>query len=118
MKLNRITIMIRDMDKTIAFYRELAELKIVHRFRPGASDIALMTDAEGATGLEFIQNAEAEKVTARGLVFRFQARGELEALRKKAFDMGYSPTEILNSPPKPPYFMLSDPDGIRVEFGK
>ncbi len=118
MKLNAITIMVRDMDKTISFYRELAGLKIVRRFRPGASDIALMADDEGDTALEFIFNAESEKVSARGLTLCFQARGALESLREKAVAMGYSPTEIFSRPPKPLYFSVSDPDGIRVEFGK
>ena len=118
MKLNYITVMVRDMDKTISFYRELAGLKIVRRFSPGQSDIALMADAEGDTALEFIFNAEAEKAAARGLTLSFQARGALEALREKALAMGYSPTGIINQPPKPPHFWLADPDGIRVEFGK
>lgn len=118
MKLNTITVMVRDMDKTIAFYRELAGLKIVRRLRPGQSDIALMADAEGDTALEFIFNAEAEKAAARGLTLVFQARGTLEALHGKALAMGYSPSGIVSQPPGPPRFWLSDPDGVRVEFRK
>ena len=117
-KLNYITIMVRDMDKTIAFYRELAGLKILRRFNPGVGDIAFLADADGDTALECIQNAEAEKVSARGLTLSFQARGALDELRQKAVSMGYSPSGIINQPPKPLFFTLSDPDGIRVEFGK
>ena len=121
MKLSTITIMVRDMDKTIAFYRELAGLKVIRRFSPGASDpsdIAFMPDADGDTALEFIQDAEAEKVVARNLTLGFAARGALDELRAKAVHMGFSPTEIISRPPKPLYFALSDPDGIRVEFRK
>ncbi len=118
MKLNAITIMVRDMDETLSFYRELAGLKVIQRFNPGDSDVALVADAEGATALEFVFNAESEKAMARGLTLSFQARGSLEALREKAVAMGYSPTEILSRPPKPLYFRLSDPDGVRVEFTK
>lgn len=121
MKLNTITIMVRDMDKTIAFYRELAGLKVIRRFSPGASDpsdIAFLADAEGDTALECIQDAEAEKVVARNLTLCFTARGSLSALRDKAVHLGFSPTEIVSRPPKPLSFALSDPDGIRVEFWK
>ena len=121
MKLNTITVMVRDIDKSIAFYRELAGLKILRRYSPGASDpsdIAFMADADGDTALEFIQDAEAEKVVARNLTLCFTARGALGDLRDKAVAMGYSPTDIVSRPPKPLSFSLSDPDGIRVEFWK
>lgn len=121
MKLNAITLMVRDMDKTIAFYRELAGLKVIRRYSPGAadpSDIAFLADAEGDTALECIQDLESEKVMARNLTLCFTARGTLDALRDKAVHMGFNPTEIISRPSKPPYFTLTDPDGIRVEFSK
>ena len=121
MKLNAITIMVRDIDKTIAFYRELAGLKVIRRYSPGAadpSDIAFLADAEGDTALECIQDLESEKVMARNLTLCFTARGALNELRDKAIHMGFSPTEIISRPPKPLSFSLSDPDGIRVEFWK
>lgn len=121
MKLNSITLMVRDMDKTVAFYRELAGLKIIRRYSPGAADpadIAFLADADGDTALECIQDAEAEKVVARNLTLCFTARGALNDLRDKAVAMGYSPSPIISRPPKPLYFTLADPDGIRVEFSK
>ena len=47
MKLNYITFMVRDIEKTIDFYQNLAGLKIVRRFNPGMGEIAFMTNAEG-----------------------------------------------------------------------
>ncbi len=116
MKLNYITIMVRDITKTVEFYEKLAGLKIVRRFNPGMGEIVFMADAEGDTNLEFVQFDNAPKVQATGLTMSFKVEGALEDVLEKAKEMGYKPTDIINMPPKPAHFKLMDPDDIEVEF--
>ena len=118
MKLSRITVMVRDIDKTVMFYRELAGLTVIQRFNPGRGEIAIMADSSGDTALEFAQIIEAEKVQARGLTLSFQVRGPLEAVRDKAVELGWSPSEIIRRPPRPAHFVIADPDGVRVVFSR
>ena len=95
MKLGYITVMVRDLERSLTFYQELAQLQVMRRFRPGPG---------------------AEHVCTRGLVVSFAAEGSLEGLRQKAAELGYEPSEIVDHPPKPRHFIVSDPDGITVEF--
>ncbi|MBR1822333.1 MAG: VOC family protein, partial [Clostridia bacterium] len=70
MKLNTITIAVTDIERTIAFYRAIAQLKVIRRFNPGQGEIAFMADREGDTALEFVQRPELEPVRATGLTLR------------------------------------------------
>lgn len=117
MKLNFITFMVRDIDKSLAFYQELADLQTVRRISLEQGEIAFLANGEGETMLELIEFAGAEKVKATGMVLSFSAQGELEPLREKALALGYSPSAIIEQGPKPRHFTVADPDGIIVEFG-
>lgn len=117
MKLNYITIMVRDIQKSIAFYSELVGLKIQSRFKPNEiGEIAFMVNEEGETMLELIEFKDVEKVSAIGMVMSYTSAEPLNTLQKKAADLGYNPTEIIYSNPKPAHFRVTDPDGIVVEF--
>lgn len=116
MKLNYLTFMVRDIDKTIKFYQELAGLKVINRLNPGMGEIVFLSNGEEETMLEIIQFEQVEKVNAKGMVMSFKANSELEALREKAVSLGYDVSEIMNRPPKPIHFTVKDPDGIVVEF--
>ena len=117
MKLSYLTFMVRDLEKSLRFYQELAGLKVLRRFNPGMGEIAFLSNAEGETMLELIAFENAEKIETKGMVMSFQATEELETLREKAVKLGYAPSEIINHPPKPAHFTVKDPDGMTVEFG-
>lgn len=116
MKLNYITLMIRDIEKSIAFYQDLAGLHVKKRFNPGMGEIAFLANEEGETMLELIQFDNALKVETQGLVMSFLAGGELQKVRMRATELGYHPTEIIAEGAKPAHFTVPDPDGIIVEF--
>ena len=118
MKLGYITVMVRDLERSLAFYQELAQLQVVRRFRPGPGEIAFLAHGVGETMLELVAVPDAEKVCAQGLVASFAAEGSLEGLRQKAAELGYAPSEIFDHPPKPRHFTVPDPDGITVEFSE
>ena len=116
MKLSYITFMVRDIQKTVSFYRDLVGLKIVRQFNPGRGEIVFMSNGDGETMLEFVQSPDVPKVSTVGLTLSFQSTEALEALRQKAVDLGYAPSELINHPPKPTHFTVPDPDGVCVEF--
>ena len=116
MKLNFITFMVRDLKASMAFYQELASLKVIRRMSPPAGEIVFLANEQGETMLELIEFAQAAKVEATGMVLSFSAEVDLKTLRGKALTLGYAPSEIIAAGPKPAHFTLLDPDGIVVEF--
>lgn len=117
MKLSYITLMVRDIEKSIGFYEKLAGLRVQRRFNPGRGEIAFLANAEGETMLELIQFDGVEKVSTRGLVMSFFVCEDLFALREKVIRSGYEPSEMIEEGPKPKHFTVPDPDGIIIEFG-
>ncbi|MGI6160472.1 MAG: VOC family protein [Christensenellales bacterium] len=116
MKLNFITFMVRDIQKSVAFYQELVGLNIINRINLEAGEIVFLANAKGETMIELIEFGRAEKVTTKGMVMSFSAETALEDLREKVIALGYSPSDIIDKGPKPKHFTVLDPDGIVVEF--
>ncbi|MDD5953371.1 MAG: VOC family protein [Oscillospiraceae bacterium] len=116
MKLKFITLMVRDLKKSIAFYENLTGLRVLKRMSPGMGEIAFLANRDGETMLELIQFDSAEKVSAKGMTFSFLAEGDLEPYRENAVALGYNPSDIVTSGPKPSHFVVLDPDGVLVEI--
>ena len=112
MKLDYITIMVKDIEKSMMFYEQMVGLKVIRTMHPGNGKIVFIDD----TMLELIQFEDAETVSVKGMVMSYTSDIPLEALRKKACELGYSPTEIIHQGPKPKYFRVCDPDGVCIEF--
>lgn len=117
MKLNFITFMVRDLEKSVLFYQNLAGLQVVRRLNLAAGEIVFLANSAGETMLELISFEQHEKVAATGMFISFSVEENMEDLRKKILELGYSPSEIFDLSPKPKYFRVEDPDGIIVEFG-
>lgn len=109
--------MVRDVEKSVLFYQEIAGLEVVNRMNPGPGEIVFLANEKGETMLELIEFEGTEKVATKGMVMSFSAEGNLEELREKAVKLGYTPSEIVTGGPKPTHFTVEDPDGIIVEFG-
>lgn len=118
MKLNYITIMVRDLDKSLDFYSGLISLKAVKELNPPQGRIVFVADQAGDTMLELIQFDQAEKVSASGMVISFLATKPLTELKEKAEAMGYLTSAIVSQPPKPAWFTVTDPDGLIVELSE
>lgn len=116
MKLDYITIMVRDIKASIRFYEELIGLRIVREMHPGNGKIVFMANEKDDTMLELIQFEDVETLSVQGMVMSYTSDIPLEALRKKACELGYSPTKIIDQGPKPKYFRVCDPDGVFIEF--
>lgn len=117
-KLNYITIMVRNLEKSLDFYEKLISLKPLREMDHPQGKIVFLANQQGETMLELIQFDKAEKVTARGMVIGFVADRSLAALKEQAQVMGYQPSEIVSQPPKPAFFTMTDPDGLIVEIAE
>lgn len=117
-KLNYITIMVRNLEKSLDFYEKLISLKPLREMDHPQEKIVFLANQQGETMLELIQFDKAEKVTARGMVIGFVADRSLAALKEQAQVMGYQPSEIVSRPPKPAFFTMTDPDGLIVEIAE
>jgi len=117
MKFNFITIMVRDIEKSILFYQQVAGLDVVRRFDAGAGEIAFLANAQGETMLELIGFEMAEKVSAKGMVLSFEADEDLAILHSRIKGLGYAVSEIIADGPKPAHFTVTDPDGLVIEIG-
>ena len=116
MQLNYITLSVRNIEKSIEFYTELVGLKVVRTIEPPMGKIVFIQNSGGETMLELVQLDPLEKVSAKGLVFSFSAIEKLSAMRERAKEMGYQPSEIISQRPKPDFFTVVDPDGLTIEF--
>lgn len=116
MKLNYITIMVRDMESSLAFYTKLVGLQVVRQFGIDYGKIAFLTNGKEETKLELIQLKDAQKVSTIGMVMNYQINEPLEVVHARAIQLGYKPTDIIHHATKPTYFQVQDPDGITVEF--
>ncbi len=118
MKLNYITIMVRDLEKSLEFYCGLLSLKRLRELKPPQGRIVFLADQRGDTMLELIQFNHSEKVTAVGMTFSFLADKPLAQLKEQAEVMGFRTSPIESKPPKPAHFKLTDPDGLIVELSE
>lgn len=118
MKFNYLTIMVRDLEKSLGFYCGLLCLKVLSELNPPQGRIVFVADQKRDTMLELIQFEQVEKVTASGLVFSFLAKKPIAELKEQAQAMGYLTSEVLSQPPKPAHFTVTDPDGLIIEISE
>ena len=118
MKLNYITIMVRDLEKSLEFYKELALLDVVNQIELPIGKIMFLSDGKDSTMLELIEFKNEEKVETKGMVMSFLVTEALENVQSKAVELGYHPSDIINQNPKPKHFIVKDPDGIIIEFSE
>lgn len=118
MELNRITIMVRDIEKSIEFYTKIAKLEVQAKLEPPMGKIAFLSNGEDEIKLELVEFKGFEKVETKGLVLSFHVEGSLEEFYSVVINAGYKPSDIFEMPPKPKHFKMEDPDGVLIEFSK
>jgi lactoylglutathione lyase len=114
MKLNHVTIQCRDLQKSVDFYRDIAGLDIVNDFTSGPRHIVFLTNGEGETCIELIDNPDAAYEGA-GISLGFGCE-DVDAYREKLAGLGYDPTPMIQPNPHVKFFFVKDPDGVQVQF--
>lgn len=112
------TVYVKDLDESIAFYSDLAELKVQRRFPagPGVEIAFLGNGAENETLVELLADA-AKKDVAFGedISVGFavdSADAMMERVKEKKIPVHSGPFET----PAFKFFCVKDPNGLNVQF--
>ncbi|MCX5792465.1 MAG: VOC family protein [Elusimicrobia bacterium] len=116
MKFCWCTLSVADMERSVAFYRDIVGLPVNRRFAAGPGmEICFL--GEGETKVELICGA-GHKVTdgAESVSFGFEIKSADETIRflkEKGFALDSGP---FTPNPHIKFFYIKDPDGYKVQF--
>ncbi len=116
MKFNFITIHVSDLERSIAFYRDVTGMKLARRFPAGPGmEIAFMAD--GPAEIELICDKGAEPPVYGEWPSLGIAAENLDEEMEKMKKLG---VEIISGPfqpnPNTRFFFIHDPDGVNLEI--
>ena len=118
MKFLWTTILAKDMEETLKFYQEVVGLKIDRRFNAGPGmEICFL--GEDDTKLEVIHNEKIKNIepgNAVTLGFRVDSLDEMiKFINERGIEIKTGPVQ-----PNPTikYFIVQDPNGIKVQFSE
>ncbi len=115
MKMGHITIRTKYFPEEIAFYQEIAGLKIVRDLREKGSNIVFLADHENDARIEIIENEEAISSGSDCLSIGFHTE-DAGKLRDKLQTKGLAVSQISSPAPAVRFFFVSDPAGVKVQF--
>lgn len=112
------TIKVKDLEKSIEFYKEIVGLKLQRRFEAGPErEIAFLAAAAGETEVELIADQGKENIDIGqdiSLGFEIDSVGEkIEFLKEKGIEIESGPTA---PNPKIEFFYVLDPNGVKIQF--
>ena len=114
-----VTITVRDMEKSLAFYRDLVGLQVRQRMKPypGRELAFLATAAEGEeTEVELLHDDGAEPSFGKDISLGFTV-DSLEKLIARLAEHGIAEYSGPFQPgPKIRFIFVADPDGLRIQF--
>ena len=111
------TIMVKKLDTSIAFYRDIVGLPVNRRFNAGPNgEIAFL--GAGETQVELIQRPSGTFVIGNGITLGFA----VESLDKTLAFIADHGIVVESGPFQPndhiKFFYVQDPDGVRVQFSE
>lgn len=110
------TLIVKDLEVSIKFYREMVGLTLNRRFKPN-DQMELAFLGKAPTEIELIQQADGEPSQAKGISIGFIIDGKLEDLMEKLTIEGYTEQSEIHSPnPAMRFVYVKDPDGFTVQF--
>lgn len=118
MKFLWTTICVKNLEESIAFYSDLAGLKVLNRFPAGpGKEIAFMGNGtENETLVELLaENGNSEINHSESVLIGFaveSADGMLDTVKSKAIPVQDGPFET----PGFKFFTIKDPNGFYVQF--
>ncbi|HOA19191.1 MAG TPA: VOC family protein [Sedimentibacter sp.] len=118
MKFLWTTILVNNMDESLKFYEEIVGLKMTERFQAGPGmEISFL--GEGETKVELIYNEKFKKLDAGN---RVTLGFKVESLDEKINFIKEKGIKIITGPIEPnpsiKYFIIKDPDGVKIQFAQ
>lgn len=117
MKLNHIAIRVKDLERSIKFYKDIAELNILVEKEEFGARLAYMGDNNESSQIELICIPEAPTFEGKNLFICFACE-DLEKKYNHAKKAGYNPSPIMEQEDGSDYFYIYDPDGVSVQLRK
>lgn len=119
-KMLHTCVRVKDLDKSLKFYKEVLGLVETRRvdYPEYKFSLVYLSDKEDGYELELTYNYDQEKPYDIGNGFSHIAVGvnNLEEEREKHIALGYEVTELKGLAGKPAnYYFVTDPDGYKVE---
>jgi lactoylglutathione lyase len=116
MKFLHVTIPVKNLEESVAFYRDIVGLPIKRRLS-GGPDKEIVFLGEGETQVELIFDVEYQDCPAgsgMSIGFETESAGELIAsLQSRGVTLL---SDIIQPSPSVRFFFVSDPNGVRVQF--
>lgn len=117
LSLNWITLRIRDLDASLAFYHGILGLPIERRFESRGRQIAML-GAAGQPKIELIEGSEIKVEPQSGISVGFEVENldlAIEELNSRGIPIARGPIE---SNPDLRFFYVLDPDGFDVQLAQ
>jgi lactoylglutathione lyase len=110
-----LTLRVKDLERSIAFYEEMAKLKVSRRFTSGPAELAFLTNAEGETEIELLHIPGGKTFEGKGLFICFKCEN-LDKMHALALEKGLNPSAMQEPGDGTRYFYMYDPDGLSVQL--
>ena len=114
MHIRHIAVRVHDLEKSVRFYEQIAELKVARRVSAGAAELAFLTNGEGETEIELIQ-MPGQTYEGKGWFLCFET-DKLDEQHAFAGEQGMNPSPIQEPGDGTRYFYVYDPDGLSVQL--
>ena len=114
MKFVWTTIHVSDLDRSIAFYRDLLGLPVLERFQGTGNEIAMLGAAEG-THLELLCKPGRPEAVGQGVSIGF-AFPDIVVMAETLAAAGCQVTPIISPNPNVKFRFVTDPDGYQVQL--
>lgn len=110
------TILVKNMEESLTFYRDVLELKVNRNYKtPEGLDIYFLSDGM-MSEVELIHNPHVPPYEGRGICLGFEVPS-LQACMDRFKELGI---EILKGPITTPsglrFFYIQDPDGVEIQL--
>lgn len=115
MHIKHITFRVRHLDKSIAFYEMMTQLKVTRRFSAGPAELAFLSHQPGDTEIELLHIPDGPTFEGKGMFICFQT-DRLEEMHALAIREELNPSPIQLPDDGTRYFYVYDPDGVSVQL--
>ncbi|WP_099204398.1 VOC family protein [Scatolibacter rhodanostii] len=115
MHIKHLTLRVKDLEKSIQFYKAITKLTIARRFKAGEAEIAFLTNGEGETEIELLYIPQGQTFEGKGMFICFETN-KLDDMHQLAVEKGLNPSPIQNPDDQSHYFYVYDPDGVSIQL--
>lgn len=115
MKLNWVTLRVRDLEKSVAFYTKSLGMETAARFGGAGHEIAMLGQADGPKVELLCDSAAVPAPPGAGVSVGLETE-DLDALVASLRAEGYAVSGPIRPNPQFRFFFVSDPDGYTIQL--